>query len=409
MILLPSNPTLNQIWIDPATGNRWQWDGFGWNNLGRELKASGIPNDSDLKGTTVKDALDNTKGYFASLTDCACPITIDSLTFVVDSPTQATITAVASGGLGALTYSLYDGATLIEENLTGIFIVSDAKTYTVKVNDEVGSTEASDTIAVAFLDADLVTYLAALTISLSSAQQIRLDVLIKAIKTTLSITNLSEYFDIFYLMANETAESALKNIVKRANDATPVNSPTFTQWLGYSGTGTQYINSNYKLLSDSANYLQNSAVVGFGQMNSTSAATVNIYGVIDGSNYGVSLANRLANDRLSFRVNSEATDLTALGSSTETQAHWVTTRESANLLKIYKNNILFDTSTKVSRVIPDLSLFILARNNNGSGDTISAARCGYLYTSKFVDETKTKAVTTIIETYLDEIENGLIP
>jgi hypothetical protein len=66
MILFPASPVLNEIYTD-TTGNRWQWDGFGWNNLGRELKASGIPNDSDIKGTTVKDALNNIYGYFQQL------------------------------------------------------------------------------------------------------------------------------------------------------------------------------------------------------------------------------------------------------------------------------------------------------------------------------------------------------
>ena len=53
--------------------------------------------------------------------------------------TEATITVVASGGLGGLTYTLGS-----ESNSTGVFIVTTADTYTVVVSDGLGNSESVD-------------------------------------------------------------------------------------------------------------------------------------------------------------------------------------------------------------------------------------------------------------------------
>ena len=53
--------------------------------------------------------------------------------------TEATITVSASGGLGGLTYTL--GA---ESNITGVFVVTTAGTYTVVVSDGLGNMESVD-------------------------------------------------------------------------------------------------------------------------------------------------------------------------------------------------------------------------------------------------------------------------
>ena len=79
-------------------------------------------------------------------------------------------------------------------------------------------------------EAELTTYITGLTTPLSSAQLLRLNTLIKTIKTRLSISALSEAFDTIYVLAGETSESSLKNLVKDAHHCTAVNAPTFTQY-----------------------------------------------------------------------------------------------------------------------------------------------------------------------------------
>ena len=85
-------------------------------------------------------------------------------------------------------------------------------------------------------DSDLETYWTGLTTPLSTAQKDRLDTFIKALKSGLGITTLSEMFEVFYVFHNETQEAALRNLVQRAYDGVAPaggNLPQFTPWYGF--------------------------------------------------------------------------------------------------------------------------------------------------------------------------------
>lgn len=112
-------------------------------------------------------------------------------------------------------------------------------------------------------ESELTTYITGLTTPLSSAQLVRINTLIKALKTGLSITNLSDAFDCMYILAGETAESSLKNLVKNLHHATNVNACTHTQYEGYKGNATDnYIDYNYNPTSHADNYSLNNASFG---------------------------------------------------------------------------------------------------------------------------------------------------
>jgi hypothetical protein len=98
------------------------------------------------------------------------------------------------------------------------------------------------------LNAETVTYITGLTTPLSSGQVTLIDTFVTSLKTGLSITTLDEVFDVMYILAGETAESSLRNLIKNDHHATAVNSPTFTALEGFTGDGlTKYINTNYNL------------------------------------------------------------------------------------------------------------------------------------------------------------------
>lgn len=85
------------------------------------------------QGDTMQDIANKLLGFQGLLRLLAPTITIDSLTYETDGET-ATITGVASGGIGTLSYTL-NGVT----NTTGIFTVTEADTYTLSVTDAAGS------------------------------------------------------------------------------------------------------------------------------------------------------------------------------------------------------------------------------------------------------------------------------
>jgi len=118
-------------------------------NIDAELSET---SEKAVQNKVVKAEYDKHLGYIVELTDCACPITISSLTYELTGDDEATITCVASQGVGTLTYTLSKDGSDIESNETGIFVVEEEGTYTVTVSDEVGSTDASDDVEVVFAD-----------------------------------------------------------------------------------------------------------------------------------------------------------------------------------------------------------------------------------------------------------------
>ena len=105
-------------------------------------------------------------------------------------------------------------------------------------------------------------YLTGLTTPLSGEQVTRINTLVKNLKQGLSVESLSEVFDVMYVLAGETQESSLRNLVKDAHHATGVNSPTFEQYKGFKGNKTShFVDTNYNP-STATNYKQNSACMG---------------------------------------------------------------------------------------------------------------------------------------------------
>jgi len=112
------------------------------------------------------------------------------------------------------------------------------------------------------LDVDTLTYITGAITPLSSARLAIVDTFVRAIKTGLSISLLSDFFDTMYLRANETSEFALRNLVKRSHDSTLVNTPTFTADEGFTGAATKAINNNYNPRTDGVKYTLNQCSMG---------------------------------------------------------------------------------------------------------------------------------------------------
>ena len=99
-------------------------------------------------------------------------------------------------------------------------------------------------------DEDLVTFMTGLATPLSETYAGVLDSFVKGLKSDLSLTNLSDYFDVLYVGASETVETTARNLAKRAHDGT-INVTTapyvFYEWLGILGDAAKrvFIDTNY--------------------------------------------------------------------------------------------------------------------------------------------------------------------
>jgi len=118
--------------------------------------------------------------------------------------------------------------------------------------------------------------------------------------------------DLFYIWAQDgDSDMATINLIDPDNfQATKVNSPTFTENLGFKGNGTNsYINSNFNPVVNAGNYTLNNASIG-GWLYSAYSVGDRIAGYVTSGN------TRLLNRNLSaHRINSGSTnaDLTGTG------------------------------------------------------------------------------------------------
>ena len=112
-------------------------------------------------------------------------------------------------------------------------------------------------------DADINAYIVGLSTPLGATYLAKLNTFIVNLKSDLSITNLSEVFDVFTVLANETEEAALRNIVKRDHDATNIDAMSFTTLQGFTGDGANdYLTTDYIPETDHIIYALDDASIG---------------------------------------------------------------------------------------------------------------------------------------------------
>ena len=144
-------------------------------------------------------------------------------------------------------------------------------------------------------NSELETYISGLVTPLSDGQLALLDTMLLYWKAGLGgITNLSEFADVIYDLAGETAESSLRNMVRRAHDAVAVNSPVFTPLEGFKGDGiSASIDANYKISADAINASLNNAAMGIYSRTGKAASTTRSAGSVYLYRFGIN-TNRAA-------------------------------------------------------------------------------------------------------------------
>ena len=249
-----------------------------------------------------------------------------------------------------------------------------------------------------FLDADLKIYLASLTTPLSAGQINLLNTFVTDLKTGLGITNLSDVFDVMYILGNETEEAALKNLVKRTHDGileSASGSLLFTQFEGFTG-GTdaqqQRVNTNYIPATDGDNISLNSAAYGvYGRVVSAAANT--LIGVFSGTGRVTLLSSGA---------------VTAIHDGTSTTVgRWplgmnIISRAINTNYKHYKNKTE-GTVNITSTILPTHDIWLLGINDNGAplatnwgrGDQIS-----FYFGGRALSQADVDVITDAFQAYM---------
>lgn len=256
-------------------------------------------------------------------------------------------------------------------------------------------------------EAEVTAYITGLSTELSAAQITRLNTFVSALKTGLSITNLSDSFDVMYILGGETSESSLKNLVKDAHHATAVNSPTFTQYEGFAGNGTSsYINTNYKVYTDMVRYAD--ADASFGVYSRTNSAGSKFTGTRSASN----------NKELTLNIRNTMNDAEAAVNSnlvagtndsmTSSLGLITLTRTDNAKFYIYQNKTQRYENTIASEGVTDNYLYIGALNQAGSAIVYDDRQFSFAFVGKGLTETAIGVLFDALEAYMDANSKGVV-
>lgn len=244
-------------------------------------------------------------------------------------------------------------------------------------------------------------YLSSLTTPLSYDQQIRINTFVKMVKDSLQISSLSSRFDVMLPLANETAEAGLKNLVKRQHDATAVNSPTFTQWEGFTGNGTSsYLNTNYNDSTDDVNFKLDNNSFGFYKRTDGINTDMGIIGT--GSQYTATRIN--AGNLTAGNYIVGIPTIAANGAG-----FWVVSRTANANFYGYKNAVGYLIPYQRTQPKYSLSFLICAGNTAGSAGLFSNAQISFAFIGEGLSNTEVNKLTNCIEWYMDDLGKGVIP
>ena len=255
---------------------------------------------------------------------------------------------------------------------------------------------------------ELETYISGLVTPLSDPQLEKLDTFLTTLKTGLSIANLSDAFDVMYILAGETEESSLKNIVSNAYHCTNVSATSFTALEGFTSDGVaDYLNTGWKPKSHGVNFALNDCSYG-------------VYSRSDIAEDGVSLGSRKASvdDRTflqlrtagglaSCTINTDATILHTVFSG-YSKGMYINCRTASNATVFYKNKRPFLTNANASSDRPDYDLALLALNTAGTIALYSTKQLSIAFTGKAFTETQVGIITDACEAYMDSSNKGVI-
>lgn len=248
---------------------------------------------------------------------------------------------------------------------------------------------------------ELKTYVDGLITSLSKVQIIALGEFIEAIKTGMSITALSDVFDAMYILAGETSESSLKNIVKDANHATleGTPSPAFTASRGFLPDGSHgYINLNYNPTTHGVKFTQNNAGMGlFSKTDREQDAGKVSMGVLSGGIYTYMFGRYTVS--FGGLVNGGAV-IGSIG-TTDTLGMLSMFRTSATNVLAAKDKTLGSDTASNSTGINNGNIYLGARNNAGTADAFDNLLLSFAYIGRDLSETELGVLVDAFNTYLD--------
>lgn len=175
--------------------------------------------------------------------------------------------------------------------------------------------------------------------------------------------------DRFWLYAQDKQVNVVYSIVNpTSTPCTEVNSPTWTQYQGYTGNGTNmYLNTNYIPSTNGVQYTLNSSSCGVYSRTNSSIAAYDI-GATNGTN-ATAMACKWSDNLAYFSINANTSVSVGV---TNSLGLFSSSRVSATSLIGYQNGSNIVSGSPASVSVPTVSCFVLARNVSGVASNFSS-------------------------------------
>lgn len=251
-------------------------------------------------------------------------------------------------------------------------------------------------------NAEVLAYITGLTTPLSSGQVTLIDTFVTSLKTGLSITTLDEVFDVMYILAGETQESSLRNLVKNAHHCTldGTSNPSFTAIEGFTGNVAQlaYIKTNYNPNSQGVRLSLNSASYGFYlRLDPAGADQPDMGQVVGGAS--LQIYSGFTDNKMYVKIHSGGYSSWA---NTDRSGMYIGCRPSSTQQILYRNKT-GNTGTVNSTNIADSIITFLR-----GGATYSPNQIAFGFAGRSLSSTEVGIITDAIETYMDSNGKGVL-
>lgn len=255
-------------------------------------------------------------------------------------------------------YQWYRGATLISgaTNSTYTLVQDDAgNTSNIKcvvtATNSAGSASADSNTVARILDTLTNTYITGLTLTsteIDSFNTLYLDIRSNSYHTII---------DNMMIYATATSAAALKPLFG-SNTITPVNSPTWSRKVGYTHTGTSYINRG---TSSNVNFTRDNHcfMVGFANKNTTT----------NGANGGITGAGAIfitPNSSANLNIGSCALQISNVYARTISNKDYAILRQSSTQTRVYQDGVAGSLLNSTTNGAPPTLMFDGGYNSAGT-------------------------------------------
>lgn len=262
-------------------------------------------------------------------------------------------------------------------------------------------------------DSDFLRYETGLTTPLNDTVRTKINDLCGCFKNQLDIDSLAEAFDVILPLANETSESALRNLVKRAYDGTTTGSPTFTAFEGFTGASGKYINTNFNPSTQGITSTLNSISGGVYSRSDFQSTGYQFGSAIVGGNL-LTLRIKSGSNLMTYAVNSTTSDTytngtgIAVGEGYSSAGLYAISRTASGTYSVYHNGTQREGGSIASNAVPNQNMFIFCRNVNGSPSDPTIYQLSFFFMGKGFDQPEIQKISTCFETYMDSNGKGVI-